>query len=218
MSMDDKMRPEIPARTEYGTELLDREHLTEEPMELFDRWFNAAVAAGVPEPNGFCLCTGDPEVGGDGRILLMKGYGSSGFTFFTNFESTKSGQLAHEPRASMVFWWQALRRQVRVQGRVEKVSDQESDAYFASRPRSSQLGAWASQQSRPVESRQDLLDRYGEFEARFPEEVSRPPHWGGYLLVPQRIEFWQGRDSRLHDRFVFLKGSEGDWRAQRLMP
>lgn len=208
----------IPERIEYGAEILDREHLTDHPVELFARWFSAAVAAGVHEPNGFCLCTQDPQFGADGRIVLLKGYDDSGFIFFTNYNSTKGVQLAQESRATMVFWWHELRRQVRIAGRVEKVSAEQADEYFATRPRSSQLGAWASEQSRTVGSRQEILDRYARFEREFSDLVARPPHWGGYKLSPERIEFWQGRDSRLHDRFVYLKTAQGSWIAERLMP
>lgn len=215
--MKDSNGSSIPERTEYGTNTLEREDLLEDPIELFDIWFEGAVAAGVPEPNGFCLCTADPEVGGEGRILLMKGYGVEGFSFFTNYESDKARQLGHESRASMVFWWQALRRQVRIRGQVEKLPGDASDEYFSTRPRSSQLGAWASKQSTAVGSRLELQNRYEEAESQFPDSVTRPPFWGGYLLRPEKIEFWQGRNSRLHDRFVYRWSSQR-WDIERLMP
>jgi pyridoxamine 5'-phosphate oxidase len=208
----------FPERIEYGQSPFDEEHLATEPVEMFRQWFEQAVAAGVAEANGVCLCTSSPEDGPDGRIVLLKGYGESGFSFFTNFESDKARQLEMEPRACMVFWWQALRRQVRVRGSVARLPDQESTEYFQIRPRGSQLGAWASAQSRPVASRADLDRRLLDVEKRFPDVVPRPPHWGGYLLVPERFEFWQGRDDRLHDRFVYVRGAGAGWVAQRLMP
>jgi pyridoxamine 5'-phosphate oxidase len=210
--------PILPARIEYGRQPFDLAHLSPEPLQLFQEWFSEAIASGQHEVNGVCLCTNDPEEGPDGRIVLLKGYGEAGFSFFTNFESDKGHQLAADPRACLVFWWQPLRRQVRIRGAVERVPEGESEAYFESRPRDSQLGAWASEQSRPVSSRSDLEQRLTQVAARFPETVPRPPHWGGYRLVPSRIEFWQGRDSRLHDRFIYLRGHDGSWTARRLMP
>lgn len=209
---------ELPGRVEYGDRLFDTEHLAGEPMSLFREWFGEAVAEGLPEANALCLCTTDPEEGPDGRIVLLKGYDDSSFTFFTHFASNKGRHLAADPRASLVFWWQPLRRQIRVRGRVEKVADQESDEYFQSRPRESQLGAWASAQSQPVESRQALESRVRQAAASYPDAVPRPPGWGGYRLVPESIEFWQGRDSRLHDRFLYRKAEDGSWSASRLMP
>ena len=211
-------KDKIPERTEYGAQILDREDLSKEPLEQFGVWFSEAVAAGVPEPNAFCLCTADPAVGADGRFLLLKGYDQSGLTFYTNLGSSKAEQLRAEPRASMVFWWQPLRRQIRLMGRVESVSKEEADLYFSTRPRASQLGAWASEQSRPLDSRQSLEARIQSFDAKYPDEVPRPDGWGGYRLVPHRVEFWQGRDSRLHDRFVYRRESEQPWEVERLMP
>ena len=210
--------PILPARIEYGQQPFDLAHLSPEPLQLFQEWFSQAIASGQHEVNGVCLCTNDPQEGPDGRIVLLKGYGETGFSFFTNFESDKGRQLAADPRACLVFWWQPLRRQVRIRGAVERVPEGESEAYFESRPRDTQLGAWASEQSRPISSRNDLEQRLTQFAARYPETVPRPAHWGGYRLVPNRYEFWQGRDSRLHDRFVYLRDSDSAWTAQRLMP
>ena len=209
----------VPERIQYGGRLFDRAHLTPEPLELFGEWFSEAIAAGVHEANGVCLCTAHPEEGPDGRIVLLKDYGEAGFTFFSNFESAKGRQLETDPRACMVFWWQSLRRQVRVRGGVERLPEEESREYFQSRPRDSQLGAWASSQSRPIAARKDLEERLAEVAARHPEpeEVPLPPHWGGYRLLPATIEFWQGRDNRLHDRFVYRRHEDG-WLIERLMP
>ena len=210
--------PILPARIEYGQQPFDLAHLSPEPLQLFQEWFSQAIPSGQHEVNGVCLCTNDPQEGPDGRIVLLKGYGETGFSFFTNFESDKGRQLAADPRACLVFWWQPLRRQVRIRGAVERVPEGESEAYFESRPRDTQLGAWASEQSRPISSRNDLEQRLTQFAARYPETVPRPAHWGGYRLVPNRYEFWQGRDSRLHDRFVYLRDRDSAWTAQRLMP
>jgi pyridoxamine 5'-phosphate oxidase len=209
--------PLLPARIEYGARLFDREHLAADPLTLFREWFSEAIASGQHEVNGVCLCTVDPLEGPDGRIVLLKGYGESGFSFYTNYESEKSRQLTADPRACLVFWWQALRRQVRIRGDVERVPEDESTSYFDSRPRDSQLGAWASEQSRPVATRAELERRLEDAAARFPEVVPRPTHWGGYRLIPSKFEFWQGRDNRLHDRFVYRR-EHGEWSAQRLMP
>lgn len=208
----------LPGRVEYGDRLFDREHLAAEPMELFREWFSEAVSEGLPEANGMCLCTSDPGEGPDGRIVLLKGYSETGFTFFTHFSSAKGRHLADDPRACLVFWWQPLRRQVRVRGRVERVADEESDDYFQSRPRESQVGAWASAQSQPIDSRETLEARVAEASERYPLEVPRPPGWGGFRLLPDSVEFWQGRDSRLHDRFLYRRAEDGSWSVQRLMP
>ncbi len=209
----------FPERIEYGQQALERQDLLDDPLQLFARWFGEAVASGLPEVNGVCLCTNDPEEGPDGRIVLLKGFETEGFSFFSNYGSSKGRQLEADPRAALVFWWQPLRRQVRIRGAVERLPAADSDDYFASRPRASQLGAWASLQSQPIEGRDRLDQNLQQAESRFPEgqPVSRPPHWGGYLLRPTRYEFWQGRDSRLHDRFVYTPGAEG-WQIQRLMP
>jgi pyridoxamine 5'-phosphate oxidase len=209
---------QLPDRLEYGQRRFEEADLTPDPLTLFGQWFSEAIASGQPEVNGMCLCTNDPEEGPDGRIVLLKGYGTSGFTFFTNYESSKGRQLAADPRASLVFWWQPLRRQVRIRGVVERLPEEDSTAYFQTRPRETRWGAWASQQSRPIAGRAELEQRLGEVAERYPETVPRPPHWGGYLLAPRQMEFWQGRDSRLHDRFLYRLSPEGRWEVQRLMP
>ena len=208
----------IPERIEYGSRALELESLACEPLEQFGLWFSEAVAAGVPEPNAFCLCTTDSELGAQGRFLLMKGYDKSGLTFYTNLESSKARLLQADSRASMVFWWSSLQRQVRVFGKVEPVSEEEADLYFSSRPRASQLGAWASLQSQLLDSRRTLEERIESYSERYPDVVPRPERWGGYRLVPDGMEFWQGRDNRLHDRFLFRRVKGMNWEVERLMP
>lgn len=207
----------IAERIEYGDRALSRSDLGDCPLKLARQWLEEATREGIPEANGVCLSTVSRDGCPDSRVVLVKEFDSAGPIFYTNYEGRKGKQLEAEPRAGMVFWWQSLRRQVRLSGQVEKVSGECSDAYFATRPREAQLGAWASLQSRPMESRRELDERLAEVAKRFPDEVPRPPHWGGYRLLPQRVEFWQGRNSRLHDRFVFEKNGR-DWSVQRLMP
>jgi pyridoxamine 5'-phosphate oxidase len=206
-----------PEQPENGDRTLEIEDLKKNPIELFREWLAEADRSGIPEANGVCLSTIGEDGFPDSRMVLLKGIEDEALRFYTNYESNKGRQLSETGKAAMVFWWQALRRQVRFIGRVEKLTPEESDAYFASRPRDSQLGAWASAQSRPIESREELGSRLLEVEQRFKDSVPRPPHWGGFKLTPHRAEFWQGRTSRLHDRFVFER-EETSWLCQRLMP
>ncbi|HKG91977.1 MAG TPA: pyridoxamine 5'-phosphate oxidase [Gemmatimonadaceae bacterium] len=191
------------------------------PVERFLTQLAAAQAverARLPEPTAFALGTVDADGQPSVRMLLLKGADEQGFVFYTNYESRKGRELLAHPRAAMCFHWQPLELQVRVEGRVEQVSDAEADAYFASRPRGSQLGAWASQQSRPIAHEGDLERRLAEFEQRFADRpVPRPPHWSGFRLVPHRIEFWKGMPSRLHRREVYERAGEG-WREEVLYP
>jgi len=201
-------RPESPP--------LDREQLEDDPLEQFAEWFEEARAA-VPLAEAMTLATVDAECSPDARMVLLKGVGSDGFRFFTNYESTKGDQLAANARAALILYWRELDRQVRIRGSVERLSPEESDAYFASRPRDSQIAAAVSPQSRPIE-RDELERRYGELAGGLGEaDVRRPAHWGGYLLRPDEIEFWQGRESRMHDRFVY-SCQPGGWGIQRLAP
>lgn len=192
--------------------------LNDEIIERFARGFDQAVAAGIPEPTAMTLCTVDQDARPAGRVVLLKGYDASGFVFYTNTLSRKGEQLSANPRASLVFWWRENEQQVQIEGRTQPVTDQEADAYFASRPRGSQIGAWASKQSTELESRQTLVDRVAELEARYEgHEIPRPPHWSGYRVDPDRVEFWYGREFRLHERVLFTAGG-GGWERKLLYP
>jgi pyridoxamine 5'-phosphate oxidase len=194
----------------------DREHLSDEPLEQFAHWFEEARAV-VPLAEAMTLATVDAECSPNARMVLLKGFGPDGFRFFTNYESAKGNELAANARAAVVLYWRELDRQVRIRGSVERLSPEDSDAYFASRPRDSQLAAAISPQSRPIE-REELERRYEDLAREQGDaDVPRPDHWGGYLLRADVIEFWQGRESRMHDRFVYSR--RGDtWRVQRLAP
>lgn len=194
----------------------DHEHLADEPLEQFANWFEEARAV-VPLAEAMTLATVDAECSPNARMVLLKGFGPDGFRFFTNYESAKGNELAADARAAVVLYWRELDRQVRIRGSVERLSPEDSDAYFASRPRDSQIAAAISPQSRPIES-EELERRYEDLTRELGDaDVPRPDHWGGYLLRPDVIEFWQGRESRMHDRFVYSR--QGDtWRVERLAP
>jgi pyridoxamine 5'-phosphate oxidase len=188
-----------------------------EPLAPFERWF-AEASASEQDANAMILATAAPGALPSARAVLLKGFDRRGFVFYTNLESRKSEELARNPQAALCFLWKSLRRQVRVEGTVEPVSDEEADAYFASRERESRIGAWASDQSRRLISRAALEDRVEDFARRFGEgEIPRPPFWSGFRVVPRRIEFWRERPSRLHDRWLFVREG-GEWRRERLFP
>lgn len=189
-----------------------------DPIRFFERWFGEALHAEVREPNAMTLATIGAEGQPAARIVLLKGVDAQGFVFFTNYESRKARELEAHPRAALVFWWEGLERQVRIEGTVEKVDAAASDTYFASRPRGSRLGAWASDQSRPLPNRAVLEQKMAAADEAYPgDTVPRPPHWGGFRLMPTLFEFWQGRASRLHDRLEYTP-APGGWTIRRLAP
>ena len=205
-------------RKNYSLGSLDIADADPNPFRQFDVWFKQAIDAQLPEPNTMTLATVDPRGRPSARIVLIKGVDERGFVFFTNYESRKGLELAQNPHASLLFYWIELERQVRVEGAVVKTSDAESDTYFASRPVGSRIGAWASEQSKVIESRAALEAREREFIAQYGDNPPRPPHWGGYRLIPDAIEFWQGRPSRLHDRLLYTRSGNADWTIARLSP
>jgi pyridoxamine 5'-phosphate oxidase len=205
-------------RISYERGALDAEGIAPDPFTQFGEWFGEALRSEeVAEPHAMTVAS----VGADGRpsarIVLLRGWDRRGFVFYTNYESRKAAELAVHPCAALVFWWGPLQRQIRIEGDVERVAEGESDAYFATRPRGHRIGAWASHQSEIVPDRAALERAVTEIEARFPDEVPRPPFWGGFRIVPDRFEFWQGRPNRVHDRIAYARDGE-DWAIARLSP
>ena len=189
------------------------------PIKQFTIWFEEALAAQIPQPNAMTLATTNSEGKPSARIVLLKDFNEQGFVFYTNYGSMKGQQLQKNPWAALVFWWVELERQIRIEGKVEKVSQSESDAYFQSRPRSSQLGAWVSNQSELIDNRKILDQQLEELKQKYADKkVPRPPYWGGFRVIPQSIEFWQGRPSRLHDRLLYRLVEDGSWIRKRLSP
>ncbi len=229
-------------RREYNLTGLRRKDMAAEPVEQFQRWFAQATSArtsgrlrkalvktykalfGIPTPeqvdvNAMALATTDKDGNPSARMVLLKGVDARGFIFFTNYNSRKGQELAGNPAAALVFYWPELERQVCIQGTVAMLPPSESDAYFQSRPRGSRIAAWASNQSEVVPDRAALEERWQLFQARYPgDAVPRPPHWGGYVLAPKRVDFWQGRPNRLHDRFSYTRSPHDSWRLERLAP
>jgi pyridoxamine 5'-phosphate oxidase len=206
-------------RTEYKKETLSEQDTAATPVEQFARWWDEALTSGIEEVNAMTLATATKEGIPSARIVLLKEFTSEGFVFFTNYESKKGMELLENPVAELVFFWKELERQVRISGTVIKVAAADSDAYFSSRPEGSRIGAWASPQSRSISSRQWLEAREQEIAQQFAgKSIERPPHWGGYLVQPRRVEFWQGRPSRLHDRILYTLQQDGSWTKERLAP
>ena len=206
-------------RQEYSLQQLNKKDAHPNPFEQFTLWFDQAVAAKLPEPNAMTLATATPDGKPSARMVLLKGYDERGFVFYTNYKSRKGQQLLANPWGAIAFWWTQLERQVRIEGQIEQVSAEESDAYFHSRPQDSQLGAWASEQSQVIDSREVLEQRLQQLKKEYETKtIPRPPYWGGFRLIPVAIEFWQGRPSRLHDRLLYQRTEEGSWMIQRLSP
>lgn len=206
-------------RKSYELGALTEENADADPFVMLRRWLEDALKANLIEPNVMCLATVDEQGNPDARFVLLRGLDDEGLVFYTNGNSAKGKQIAQHPYAMLVFWWAALERQIRVQGRVRQVSDVEADAYFARRPRGHQLAAWVSPQSEPISDRAWLEQRAAEVEREFEgREVPRPPYWIGYKVIPETIEFWQGRRNRLHDRLLYTRQPDDSWQRVRLAP
>jgi pyridoxamine 5'-phosphate oxidase len=205
-------------RKDYGQASLDEADVLDDPIAQFTRWFDEALRAEVNEPNAMNVATVDPDGRPSSRIVLIKQFDARGFTWFTNYDSRKGAELAANPHAAILFFWSELERQVRIEGRVERVDSTESESYFHSRPLKSRLAALASEQSEPIASRSALEQNYDAVARQYGDQPPRPAHWGGYRLVPDYIEFWQGRRSRFHDRIVYTRQTDGSWSRQRLQP
>ena len=214
-------KPDLAAmRRDYTLAALDESQVARDPFEQFERWLNEAINAGCPEPTAMSLATVDGSGAAarpSSRIVLLKGMEGGGPVFFTNYDSRKGRELAGNPHAALLFHWVEMEREVRIEGRIEKVSAAESDAYYATRPVKARIGAWASPQSEAIASRAVLERRFMDADARHGTNPPRPPHWGGYRMLPAAFEFWQGRRDRLHDRITFTRQGDG-WRVARLAP
>jgi len=205
-------------RHDFSKQKLDEKDVNPNPILQFEKWFKEAVESKVNEPNAMTVCTATKEGKPSARILLLRNFNEKGFVFYTNYNSRKGEEIAQNPKAALLFFWPELERQVRIEGILEKQSAAESDIYFNTRPRGSKLGAWSSAQSKTVANRKLLDESYEVFSQKFPDEnVPRPDFWGGYVLIPQSIEFWQGRPSRMHDRILYTLIAN-NWKIERLSP
>jgi|SRR5688572_24991738 len=206
-------------RRDYSFESLSENNIDRHPVRQFEKWWNEALHAEIIEVNAMILATASQDGLPSARVVLLKGFNEKGFIFFTNYESFKGQQLAENPKACLVFFWKELERQVRITGLTSRITEKESDEYFNSRPEFSRIGAWASPQSRVIENRQWLDEQFNELVSKMEgKPIQRPPYWGGYMVQPVVIEFWQGRPSRLHDRIQYTLQDDGGWRIERLAP
>ncbi len=205
-------------RHDFSKQTLDESQVDKSPFLQFEKWFKEAVDAHVNEPNAMTVATASKSGKPAARILLLRNFNENGFVFYTNYSSRKGEEIDENPNCALLFFWPELERQVRIEGKLIKQSSAESDLYFNTRPRTSKLGAWTSPQSKVVKNREELDELYEQMSQRFPsEDVPRPPHWGGYVLQPDSIEFWQGRPSRMHDRILYTLVN-GNWKIERLAP
>ncbi len=206
-------------RKDYKRDTLSRDDMSDNPIVQFELWMKDAITSeAVAEPNAMTLVTSTPDGKPSARVVLLKSFNEEGFVFYTNYESRKAIELTDNPYASIVFDWHVMERQVRIEGVAKRVSEEESDKYFYSRPKGSQLGAWVSPQSTFIDGRKELEARQTKIESEFKEKpITRPPHWGGFVVEPHTIEFWQGRQSRLHDRMIYIKTGD-EWMLRRLAP
>ena len=206
-------------REDYSLASLQEDQIDQDPVRQFETWFYEAMNSAISDVNAMTLCTVDKDSKPHSRIVLLKGIEQDRFLFYTNYHSHKGREMEQDPHVSLVFFWKELQRQVRIEGRVAKISEEESVAYFTSRPRESQLGAWASHQSEELESREELQARFSELQEIYKDkDIPKPPHWGGYAVSPELIEFWQGRSNRLHDRLCFYLRNDQTWDLKRLNP
>jgi pyridoxamine 5'-phosphate oxidase len=208
----------VDLRRTYAREELSEANAGGNPLALFERWLAAAVEAKLEEPHAMTLATASPSGAPSARVVLLRGLDERGLVFFTNYDSRKGGELAANPRVALVFFWAELERQVRIEGTAAKIEAPESDAYFARRPRGHRVSAWASPQSAVVTDRSALDKQFRVYADRYPADVPRPPHWGGYRVAPYAFEFWQGREERMHDRLRYLRRNAGGWLVERLAP